>query len=459
MKKPKRPLSFRQRRKGILKLLKQVKKIVKEREDQYYIPYIDHIIRHVKLLEKESEYIQELYLQVAARGYRGNFREFISNSPEDDAYGWAITGHNSKVRAEFLLAGINFQRWLEYNGEENIESSEEMICKNRELSWKALDRSLDLLLVILEKTPLYGSLRKDCIEIRKQKTVVLNGDYIVPEDWQRGIFPKLHQTCLHLRHSGCSFNLNGTAEDFDLLQNRIKSMLGSFSKVPLKKKFNVRLWRREPQFDLLQGNFSDCCIAIGVEGLYPAVHLPDVPCRKYPAGILNYLTDLGVQVAEVYDASCEPDQQIGQCWLYASLDDDGKPVLVADSFDLHAKYKNSEAQRSAIRDCMFEFLKKYSSQCGISKVVLGRDGPLLKNLTRHKIHNSVYVDSMTVVNFQKPIEKLGGYFLNRPYFLETRGGRSAYLIAENLPVSPMEKTQERILKIWEYLSTKVPINH
>ena len=430
-----------------------------ENDDKAYIVYVDLMIEHMRLLEKESEYTQELYLQIIARTFHRSFKEFIAGSTEDDVYGWEMTSHNVKVQAEFILAGINFQKWLEYDGKEDIEAIETTVCRNRELSWKALDRTLDLLLLFLYKTPLYGSLRKDCIEIRKKKSVVLSGDYIVPPDWQKTIFPKFYLTCKHLSRSKCSFNLNGTAEDFDLLQNRIKSMLASFSKIPRKKNFQVVLWRRDPQFDLLQGNFSDCCVAIGVKNLYPAVHLPDVPCRKFPAGILNYLTDLGVQVAEVHDITSEPNVQIGQCWLFVSLDDEGKPVLVADSFDLDSDYKASESQRTAIRECMFSFLKKYAAQCGISKVILGKTGPILKNFKRHEIYNGVSVENMSTVNFEKPIEKLGGYFLNRPYFLETRGGKNAYLVAENLPVTITEKTEEMIMKVWEYISTSTPVHH
>lgn len=448
---------FRRRRKAVLKMLKRVKKLAEDHDDLNYAGYVDLMIDHMGLLEKESECTQELYLQVIARTFNDGFKEFLTESSQEDEYGWRITSHNSKVQAEFILAGINLEEWLNYKYETRVKGTEVRMLKDKNLLWKVLDRNLDLLLVFFEKTALYGSLRKDCIEIRKKKAVIISGEFLVPKEWDEALFPKFHLTCNHLSvlKNIVRFNV-GTRKDFDLVYNRINLILRSFHKTPVEKEFCVRLWRRDPRFDLLQGNFSDCCIAIGKENLYPAIHLPEVPCRKFPPGILNYLTDLGVQVAEVYDMDSEGPYVIGQCWLFVSLDDDGKPVLMADSFDLRSEYQESESQRAMIRDCMFDFLKGYAASCGISKVILGRSGPILKNLTRHQIHNGVYVDNLSVVNFQKPIEKLGGYFLNRPYFLETRGGRSAYVIAENLPVTITEKTEQSLVKLWRHLSSNIP---
>jgi len=429
-------------------MLRKVKEAAKK-DLPHYVPYADLMIKHLYLLKGESECTQELYLQIIARTFGNRFKEFLTDSPIDDTYGWALTRHNEKVQAEFFMAGINFGHWLDYDAEENIGVMEYETDKGKDARWQYLRLQLDYFLHFLEKTQLYGSLRKDCIEILKKKALILNGDYPIPEEWREFIFPKFNLT---LKRSQWRGNINGTAEEFGATENEIKMILGTFAKNQIRKKFMVRLWRREPRYDLLQGNFSDCYVAIGDKNLYPAVHLPEVSCRKFPPGILNYLTDLGIQVAEVHDLT-EPEKQIGQCWLFVSLDDDGKPVLVADSFDLRSEYQASKCQQSGIQMCMLNFLKNYATQCGISRVVLGKDGPRLSNFKFHEIHNGIQVNDFPVVSFQKPIEKLGGYFLNRPYFLEARGGKNAYLMADHLPVTAVEKLRAGLIaKVSEYVA-------
>lgn len=449
-------MSFSWRKRAARKILKIVKEVAIEHDDKAYVVYVDLMIEHMRLLEKESEYTQELYMQIIARTFNGSFEKFIAGSTEDDVYGWAMTRHNTKVQAEFIIAGINIEQWLDYKYEISLKVTEGRVLKDRNLLWKVLDRNLDLLLGCFQNTQFYGSFRKDCIEIRKKKALILNGEFLVPESWVKALFPKFHMTCQYFGDSIKTVKLNNiTVQDFEKRLSGTKVQIESFYRNPVEKEFRVRLWRRDPRVDLFQGNSSNCCVAIGDKNLYPAVHLPEVNCRKFPAGILNYLTDLGVQVAEVIDMDPKGPYLIGQCWLFVSLDEAGKPVLVADSFDIHYEYLDSESRTASIRDCMFEFLKNYASKCGISKVVLGREGPVVKRDREskiHVIHNDVSVENLPVMSFQKPIEKLGGYFLGRPYFLETRGGKSAYLIAENLPVTAVARTEESLMKLWRYIS-------
>ncbi|MDO8655612.1 MAG: hypothetical protein Q7K45_00085, partial [Nanoarchaeota archaeon] len=355
------PLEIRQE--IVLTMLNEQKEWSKK-NDPSYVPNLDLMIMHMQLLKNESKYTQELYLQVIARSFGNKFVEFLAISQMDDVYGYAMTKHNLQVQLKFILAGINFQKWLSYDPEEKIEVIEYEIFKDKDGRWRYLQYKLDNLLNFLENTPLYGSIRKDCMEIQKNKTIILSGDYAIPEEWRSFIFPKYWSTLGHLG----KVDLNGKlADDLYSILNDIKSVLNAFSKIQVNKKFMVRLWKRNPLRDLLQGNFSDCCVSIGEKKKYPAVHLPDVNCRKFPAGILNYLTDVGIQVAEVHDVSNSKIDQIGQCWLYVSLDDDGKPMLVADSFDFHSEYRYSKSYQAGIRKCMFDFLKKYAAQCGITK--------------------------------------------------------------------------------------------
>ena len=99
-----------------------------------------------------------------------------------------MTQHNEKVQVEFILAGINFQKWLNYGVEERIEAIEYKVSKDKDTRWQVLQFDFDCLLRLSENTPLYGSIRKDCIEIQKKKALIFSGGYVIPQEWSGFIF-------------------------------------------------------------------------------------------------------------------------------------------------------------------------------------------------------------------------------------------------------------------------------
>jgi hypothetical protein len=134
----------------------------------------------------------------------------------------------------------------------------------------------------------------------------------------------------------------------------------------------------------------------------------------HPETIFQYLIDQGVNVAEVID----PDTKdvVAQTWLFVTLDKNGKPVLVADNFEVNGRYPAGNNVSRGIRESMFQFLERYAKECGIEKVILGKVGT-----------NDVETGDLKTTNLPK-IEKLGGYFNDEPYYLETLGDQQAYEI-------------------------------
>jgi len=78
---------------------------------------------------------------------------------------------------------------------------------------------------------------------------------------------------------------------------------------------------------------------------------------------------------------------------------------------------------------MFRFLHKYADAVGARRPLLGRNGPVMPDGTRRKIMQDVYVSDLPeeVLN-ERPIEKIGLYFQDAPYFLESRHGDEAFEI-------------------------------
>lgn len=434
--------SFPERKKFILKSLESISKNISQSSEDANIKALKATLslfkKHFELLRRESYLTQELYLQTLAHGLcqkenKSLFDYFISDVQQESELGLQIAMHNFLMEREFKEAGVDWQQWCNFKEQGGAAAVTFVQISDKELKWLELEEDLGQLEILFKPTELAGSVRKDILFIKKEKSKILGGNFPIEEaHWQELLFPKYLQGLAYLKSKGNDFSGFEFPKGADFLQKRVKQIIVELARKSVRHEFLIKLWDREPVFgsDLLQGNFSDCCLAIGT-GARPAVHLPGVGFRKYPAGILEFLIDKGIQVAEVIDK--DSNAFIGQCWLFVTVDD-AQPILVADSFELQRSII-PRGIKKAIRDGMFEFLKKYATACGIKKVVLGSSGPRLKNGKLHIIGNSVAVDDLPAISFDgrltkkcKAIEKLGGYWNHTPYFLETRGATEAYEI-------------------------------
>ncbi len=405
--------------------------------------YQNHIVllrNHLRLLNKEPEWIQELYIDVLDAAFHKRFQNLLTDISFEDGSVNPLALHNRRVERAFKDIGISWDEWLGFDKETSIEVMAYEKVIDKAARWKDLLGALQTFQgCYYAGTVLHNSVRKDCIEIQKKKAMIFNGTFEIDENaWEQKLFPKFHATRDHLFKKGITLvTLKNKKVHPSAIKLIVFQLLLEFVKEPVKKNFSAKLWRRDPILDLFQGNYSDCCISIGEKEMYPAVKLPGMDFKRYPAGILNFLTDLGIQVVELHD---ESRGVIGQCWLYVALDE-GRPVLVADSFDIDKEYHDRNLQSQAIRECMFQFLREYAAACGISKVVLGRSGPIIDPITgeEHKIKNDVRTSDLALIGLPQRLQKLGGYYLDKPYFLESVGGSMTHLIARDIPIALSEK--------------------
>ena len=88
---------------------------------------------------------------------------------------------------------------------------------------------------------------------------------------------------------------------------------------------------------------------------------------------------------------------------------------------------------------MFNFLKRYADEIGVRWIALGIDGAIDKRKgTQHRIVHDIPTENLAVLPID-PIEKLGGYWNDFPYFLESRTGKLAYYIfMDGLPIFPVD---------------------
>jgi len=217
-------------------------------------------------------------------------------------------------------------------------------------------------------------------------------------------------------------------EHLEHLKEAIDNFAGDRIETQTKGKgFRIKLWDRDPAKDMFQGNYTHCCIAVGVKDAPPEGGLT----THDPATIFHYLVDKGIQVAEVLDESRR--DPIAQVWLFVTKNEYGEPVLVADNFEVHRDYTGDQAVNNAIRDKMFEFLANYAQKCQIDFVGLGRVST-----------NDVAYNDLPILKVP-PIDKVGGYL--KDYTSQTvRPGRyylEAYNHQELAEVYNGQKEKER----------------
>lgn len=384
------------------------------------------LCKHFNLLRNEPIETQELYAGIFMNQEKEYFTVFIDDLSQENLLGRTIARHNLQVKGSLIHAGIDLDAWSSYPGIECEEVVEGAKAESDQL-WFQLKSLLYALRDCFIGIPeLYWSITKDAANIERSRDAIKKGSIPAPGETVFEVYMKTYE---HLKRRGKGkeltkkLNVPLIAENFTAFDNSLKE----FAQQGQRKKYSVRLWERDPLIDLFQGNNSNCCIAIGEADVYPdpSLRLYDVDYVKYPAGILEYLVDRGIQVAEVLEEDWGP---VGSCWLFLSDNGEGGADLVVDSIDINGDQVLSRPQRKIVRSCIFRFLKNYARAIGAKRVLIGKTGPMKPDGERRKIGVDVEIDGLPVVSLAKPINKIGGYFFDKPYFLESRHGIEAFQV-------------------------------
>ncbi|MCX8016171.1 MAG: HEAT repeat domain-containing protein, partial [Patescibacteria group bacterium] len=370
---------------------------------QWKLKYIANLVTNQTLIkEKCDEEILEFTNAVLKSVFENRFQEFISALNQKDEIGREIAKHNQKVEQEFKKYNINWDNWLNFK-EQLIMTVGTAKKQNQEALFNQFENRLQYWIDSITEPSLKRSLEKDLIQL-KQKKKEFDPSKINLNDphWLEQLLPTYTKSLNYLKNKNPNFELpNQTQEAFGHLLETIKSLTEQQQKEQtLKKEFIVKIWDRNPKKDLFQGNFTGCCIAVGVKEPPPG-ELPTF----HPETIFQYLIDKGINVAEIVDPGT--NDPVAQTWLFVTLDQNKKPVLIADNFEVNKKYPTGHNVNYAIGEAMFQFLSKYAQACNIEKVGLGQVGT-----------NDIDDDHLPSFSLP-PIKKLGGYFYDREYYLET----------------------------------------
>jgi hypothetical protein len=393
-----------------------IKAEISEQElKKWKIKYFANLITNQEIIKKMlGEYYLELYNKLLKSVFENRFDEFISNLDQKDEFGREIAEHNKKVEEEFKEKGIDWDNWINFK-EQVLMTIGTQKKQNREALFNQFEeRFKEWQKKVNEFEPrLKSSLEKDLAQLKqKKKEFDFSKIDLNNPNWLEEFLPTYTKSLNYLKSKDPNYNLPVEVEEaFNHLLETIKALSQEQKgEQTAKKEFIVKIWDRDPRKDMFQGNQTHCCIAVGVKEAPPGGGLPTL----HPETIFQYLIDKGIQVAEVVDP--DTGDVVAQTWLFVTLDKNGKPVLVADNFEVNNRYPAGDNVNRGIREAMFQFLKKYAKACNIEKVVLGKVGT-----------NDVETEDLKTIKLP-PIKKLGGYFNDKQYYLETLDHTEAYEI-------------------------------
>lgn len=201
------------------------------------------------------------------------------------------------------------------------------------------------------------------------------------------------------------------SEEFDHYKTDVSTLSGLFSEKGDKEKnklenrtMNISVWTRNPDIDLYQGNYTNCCIRIDSE------HMGG------ESTIADYSTDLGIQIVNILDEA--KNKPITAAWLWLGKDERGNAALVVDNIESDTTYSANYPKQ--LTKELFNYLNNYAQAIGVKKVVLGKannDLPTSKELGK-------------MSNDEHKYDKIGGYNRLDGYFLEAKDKETKILWEE-----------------------------
>jgi len=383
--------------------------------------FLPNLVSNDQMMEARGmDAARELYRAILKATFRNKFRDFISNPNQEDQTGRDVARHNKAVRDVFLKNSINYEGWLDYKGTTDFLVSAEVKVDRRADHLKTLAETaqgvlnaiapLKEILTNREYEPLThlltGSGHKKGIKSLEGQELKTKLQTL--EERLTTIKNKLEQK-LESEYSKTTWQpawdtvyeyMGHLREAVNLLDNTADKKTES-----REKGFRIKLWDRDPKKDLFEGNYSQCCIAVGVKDAPPEGGLT----THDPSTVMQFLADTGINVAEIYDQ--EWRNPIGNAWLFISKNELGEPILVIDNVEIHKDYTADPHIKRVIRENLFRFLAQFSKDIGLAGAGLGL-----------VFTNDIPYDDLPRMNVP-PVDSISGYLKEYTSDIGGRTGR------------------------------------
>ena len=397
------------------------KEEIKTNLNEWKTEFLPNLVSNDEMMViKKMEEARELYLSIMKAVFKNLWKEFLFDKNQDDEVGRSVALHNAETRKIFEKNGINYDKWLSYDKHRDFIVSTEVVVDKKEYYLKILNERKEQ--VIKTLLPFSGILTEreyfPLLHIlegqgNKKSLDKLNGSELTQkleqlEDRLKNL--KQREEYKNNQNWDSVFEHTGHLREAVIMINQ-KEHKETESR---EKGFRIKVWERDPKKDLFQGNYSQCCIAVGVKDTPPDGGLN----THDPSTVMQFLADTGISVVEICDS--ERNNPVGNAWLFVSKNELGEPILVADNVELHKDYTNDPHLNNMIRDNLFSFLADYAKDVSLVGAGVG----LVPT-------NNIDTSDMRKMNVP-PVDIISGYLTKYTSDIGNRSGRY-YLETFNHP--------------------------
>ena len=163
------------------------------------------------------------------------------------------------------------------------------------------------------------------------------------------------------------------------IKNHLEQRLKDISACEIKKKekpvdLTIKMWDRDPAYDLFQGNYSTCCISLDGENSSAMPH---------------YLLNTAFNMIELKDNSTS--ETIGNALCYFITNEFDEPIFVIDNIEIANKHKMSDKASD-------ELLNKITGYCiNLCREISNRNIQIVMGTS----YNDVYDEELYAIELEK----------------------------------------------------------
>ncbi|MBR1425099.1 hypothetical protein IJ579_06010, partial [bacterium] len=308
---------------------------------------------YLHLLAKDmAEFDAQASRDIVRAGNLEDFMAYIHDT--DNVYGRA----NASTRRVYSELGIDYEKWIKPS-------------KDSEVRFVSRDKNLEQLSQIgtqlvqdieaLRKTPAKGFIDKQFPKCIKDGKFVIPSEYLTSkaklEEFTNSVLKQLDS--VFKRAEGNLSNSDparvqkaqNTLTIRSHIENHIQAIkdvseTGSSKTLDL----TIKMWDRNPQKDLFQGNYSTCCIGMGGGNGWAMPH---------------YIMNTSFNMIELVDNLT--GKTIGNALCYFVEGPDGRPALIIDNIEINNSWRPSDDVGIELRDYITEYA------ANIAREVTGND--------------------------------------------------------------------------------------
>ncbi len=328
--------------------------------------------KFVHLLSKEIQSgSDEAFFDIIRAGnIEPDFIKYIHD--ENNIYGKA----NAQTKIKFDEMNMDYDSWVNPSKKHKVH----FVSKdtNQEhLSQISAQITEDM--NTLMQTPVKGFLKKQFPNFIKGDEFAIPNEYLKSKSKLEGLVKKLADTTekgqlykVWKRAQGNAVNpdpkLAATAKNTLTVLDHLNQRLDDISKVSDTKvtktlDLTIKMWDRNPQKDIFQGNYSTCCIGMGNGSGFAMPH---------------YIMNTVYNMIELVDNSSR--KTVGNALCYFIKGENGKPAFIIDNIEINNSVKPSSEVGIQLRNSMVEYASK------VSKDVTGNDDtPIYMSATSNDV--------------------------------------------------------------------------